>query len=87
VLERHAATCGLHNPLRAEWFNSVFGYFGIFLAPVKAVGGGFRAPGVQNTFSDTHAGRNVKEGQRHVPEFICTDPYSKTVDIIDVRIA
>ena len=30
VLERRAATCGLQNPLRAEWFNSVFGCFGIF---------------------------------------------------------
>jgi hypothetical protein len=30
VLERRAATCGLQNPLRAEWFYSVFGCFGIF---------------------------------------------------------
>jgi hypothetical protein len=29
----------------------------------------------------------VKEGQRHVSDIICTDPYSKTVYIIDVRIA
>jgi hypothetical protein len=32
-------------------------------------------------------GPNVKEGQRRVPDLICTDPYSKTVYIIDVRIA
>ena len=30
---------------------------------------------------------NVKEGQRHVPNIICIDPYNKTVYIIDVRIA
>jgi hypothetical protein len=29
----------------------------------------------------------VKEGQRRVPDIICTDPYSKTVYIIDVRFA
>jgi hypothetical protein len=30
VLERRVATCGLQNPLRPEWFNNVFGYFGFF---------------------------------------------------------
>jgi hypothetical protein len=30
---------------------------------------------------------NVKEGQRHVPDIIYTDPRSKTVYIIDVHIA
>ena len=50
VLERRAATCGLQNPLRPEWFNSVFGCFGVFLAPGEAVGGGFRAPGCKIRF-------------------------------------
>jgi hypothetical protein len=31
---------------------------------------------------DHTAGPNVKEGQRRVPDIICTDPYSKTVYII-----
>jgi hypothetical protein len=30
---------------------------------------------------------DVPEKQRRVPDIICTDPYSKTVYIIDVRIA
>ena len=36
---------------------------------------------------DHTAGPNVKEGQRRVPDIICTDPYNNTVYIIDVRIA
>ena len=36
---------------------------------------------------DHTTGPNVKEGQCHVPDIICTDPYNKTVYIIDVRIA
>jgi hypothetical protein len=31
---------------------------------------------------DHTAGPNVKEGQRRVPDIICTDPYIKTVYII-----
>jgi hypothetical protein len=30
MLERRAATCVLQNPLRPEWFNSVFGCLGFF---------------------------------------------------------
>ena len=36
---------------------------------------------------DHTTGPNVKEGQRRVPDIICTDPYNNTVYIIDVRIA
>jgi hypothetical protein len=36
---------------------------------------------------DHTAGPNVKEGQGREPDIICTDPYSKTIYIIDVRIA
>jgi hypothetical protein len=35
VLERRAATCGLQNPLRPEWFNIVFGCFGGFWRRVR----------------------------------------------------
>jgi hypothetical protein len=34
-VERRAATCGLQNPLRTEWFYSVFGCFGIFWRRVR----------------------------------------------------
>jgi hypothetical protein len=41
--------------------NGLIAFLGVsrgFLAPGEAVGGGFRAPRVRNTFSHTHAGRS-----------------------------